>query len=267
MAHFELFGRLKKKKPAYGPMPTAGQSIEQAMPSPQQVQQPRIQEHAIATPRAIELINQGLPESDVITALQNEGYSFEEIDSALNEALKSQVTSGQNQADEYTMKKGFDFNSQPPSASRETLAPLPQEGYNQVQVTPEEIINRKFEDIQEMVESLLEDEVGKVMDTVSSSKEKLQQLETRLKAMENSVIDVKKSIDSVKKQLDDTKNDVESKVSEIDPRLNSLEKAFREVIPNIVDSMREIKEIVHGHIEESSKGKGQDSQEFKGYHN
>ena len=69
---FKLFGRLTKKKP------------EPAS----QVQTEKRDPHIIIN----ELTAKGLPESEIIRTLKDEGYSFKEIDDALNESVRNEVT-------------------------------------------------------------------------------------------------------------------------------------------------------------------------------
>lgn len=248
----------KKAAPVQQPMSQPQISMPTAVPMKQAAT-------PIAASRALELSRQGLSEADIISAMQAEGYGFEEIDAALNEALKTEVSGPQQEGEQdYGLRKGFDFTNMQASSARETLAPLPQEGLQAMQLTPEEIINRKFEELEEMLESLIEEKVGKTMDAISLQKDKLQNLELKLKDIDESLENFQKSVDSVKKQMDDTKNEIDVKLSEFEPRLNSLEKAFKDVIPNIVDSMRELKEIVHGHVEASDKP--QTGTQFSEYH-
>src|SRR3989338_8895298 len=138
MVHFELFGRLKKKKQFYQeaqpisrpllvsmPSPPVAQSQARAMPGmpilPKQPAAPTAPQQAVV--RVLELSNQGMSEADIISTLQTEGFTFEEIDAALTEALKSEVS---GEPGEYGLKKGFDFTSQLASRERYNLSPLPQ---------------------------------------------------------------------------------------------------------------------------------------------
>ena len=74
---FKLFGRLTKKK--------------KSSASGSQIQRDRRDPHIVIN----ELSAKGFAEADIIRTLKDEGYSFREIDDALNESVRNEVTGAQ----------------------------------------------------------------------------------------------------------------------------------------------------------------------------
>jgi DNA-binding transcriptional MerR regulator len=244
IAHFELFGRLKKKPSVPGHPPAQNSSVSS----------PAAIAHSLV-PKILQMADSGMAEGEIVSHLKAEGYAFEEIDAALAEALKSGVSGRPPQAETFHPPQP---ELHAPSLQQQILPPH--------QLTQDEIIEKKFEEIEEITEALVDEKMEKIMQKVVLNKDIMNALKEKLEALTKAVTSTQETITSIKKQMEENRNETEAKFTEIDPRMNSLEKAFRDVVPSIVDSIRELKEIVHGHIDSSVPMNETKEQKFDEYH-
>ncbi|VVB59745.1 Uncharacterised protein [uncultured archaeon] len=227
---FKLFGHLKKDKPSDGQ--PANQNQNQGNPSaPQQAPNRPHPEDRVAY-----LVSQGLAEPEIIKVLKDEGYSFQEIDSGITNVLKSRV-SNEPPVSAY----GFGEGAQP-----EDLAPVFRP--NPQEVVREEAAARSkaamIEEMEEIIETLIEEKLSGVLDELDKTEkrfaevnEKLRQVNERILALENQ----EKNTDASQAEKI---NAVGQKEENIEPRIASLEKAFKDIVPNLVESIREMRETV-----------------------
>lgn len=195
--------------------------------------------------KVLDYSGRGYSESEIIDTLQNEGYTFEQIDMALTEALKSGVEGNYTSSPPaQTIKKGFDFNSpQYTSAENpiEDLAPISQ-GVS-LSISPEEMIDKRVEEIEEMVESLIDEKIVRVEEAVGSIKNSFYKFNENIAILQQSMAELQKNIESLNREFKEHNNAVDQRFEDLQPRINSLEKAFKDTVPNLVDSIREVKEM------------------------
>ena len=270
---FKLFGRLTKKKhePA------------------SQVQTEKRDPHIIIN----ELTAKGLPESEIIRTLKDEGYSFKEIDDALNESVRNEVTGapptmdseygapdpgqqfpeapdtdgmpGQSSQDQYLDKDLTNMDRQdlnlvqkPAQFTDSTNMSPPGEGLGQASTMsmPEEdrgqqgqatLDDRERENIYEVVESV-------VNERVNSLKSDIKEIDAQIKSIQQIISEFKSEVqeqqDAWRKEFGSTHESIKdntTKTMDMEPRVAGLEKAFKDIVPNLVDSVREVKEIVSVH--------------------
>ncbi|MEA3342728.1 MAG: hypothetical protein U9Q92_01045 [archaeon] len=270
---FKLFGRLMKKKhePA------------------SQVQTEKRDPHIIIN----ELTAKGLPESEIIRTLKDEGYSFKEIDDALNESVRNEVTGappmmdseygapdpgqqfpeapdtggmpGQSSQDQYLDKDLTNMDRQdlnlvqkPAQFTDSTNMVPPGEGLGQASTMsmPEDdrgqqgqatLDDRERENIYEVVESV-------VNERVNSLKSDIKEIDAQIKSIQQIISEFKSEVqeqqDAWRKEFGSTHESIKdntSNIMDIEPRVAGLEKAFKDIVPNLVDSVREVKELVSGH--------------------
>ncbi len=268
---FKLFGRLTKKKP--GPA--------------SQVQTERRDPHIIIN----ELTAKGLPESEVIRTLKDEGYSFKEIDDSLNESVRNEVTGappsmdggygspppgqlqpqsgmgsaqGQPSQEQYLDQdlanmdhQDLDLAQKPQQFTDSTNTVPVGEGPGQAAAIamPEEdkgqgqasLDDRERENIYEIVESV-------VNERVNSLKSDIKETNAQIKSIQQIISEFKSEVqeqqDAWRKEFGSTHESIKdntSKIMDMEPRVAGLEKAFKDIVPNLVDSVREVKELVSGH--------------------
>lgn len=227
---------------------------------------------SVLTPSALELTkrkvldysNRGYSESEIIDALQGEGLTFEQIDQALTAALKSSVSSEafSPQPGVQTIRKGFDFKGSPYEAENEEIEDLsPISQGVELSISPVELLDKKVEEIEEMVEDLVEEKVTRVEEAVGNIRDAFSKFNDSLVVLQTAMQELQKNIDTVNKEFRDHNAAVDQRFEDFNPRINSLEKAFKDTVPALVDSVREIREM-----HERDSGKKDKKESFSPYH-
>ncbi|MCK5233953.1 MAG: hypothetical protein KAJ91_03990 [Candidatus Aenigmarchaeota archaeon] len=219
---FELFGRLKKHNAPPAAPPMRKPPVE------------KVNEYAAA----------GMPEAEIIKTLKSAGYSFREIDAALNSALKSGV--GTEAYNEDTSLQG----SAPNAEMLEPLTLLPEEN----KIVAPQVFEGKDDGFDKINIEELEEVVNSIAD------EKMRVFKIDLEKSTNSIVGFAEKLNSVSTGLESMKStrettdadaekrigELHARIDEIEPKLLGLERAFKDIMPNLVDSIRELKEIIHG---------------------
>ncbi len=226
---FKLFGHLKKDKPSEQP---ANQNPNARNPPvPQQMPNRPHPEDRVAY-----LVSQGLAEPEIIKVLKDEGYSFQEIDSGITNVLKSRV-SNEPPASTY----GFGEGPQP-----EDLAPV-------FRPNPQEVIREEaaarskaamIEEMEEIIETLIEEKLSGVLGELDKTERRFSEVNEKLHQINERIVAIETEEKNTDASQTEKINAVGQKEEDIEPRIASLEKAFKDIIPNLVESIREMREAV-----------------------
>ncbi len=229
---FKLFGRLKKEAPASKPIEHQAASV-QNVTAPQQ---PRGTTRPLPEERVLFLISQGLAEPEIIKVLKDEGYSFQEIDSGITNVLKRRVSSEQH----FAPSNPFELSHE------EDLAPVYHP--NQDVVAREEAEQQKkaamIEEMEEIIETLIEEKLSRVLDELDKAEKKFNEINDKLRQINDRVSAFEAQEKNIEFGESEKIGELKSKEENIEPRIASLEKAFKDIIPNLVDSIREMRETL-----------------------
>ncbi len=274
---FKLFGRLTKKKPAAA----GGQG-----------QGDRRDPHIVIS----ELSAKGLAESDIIRSLKDEGYSFKEIDDALNESVRNEVTGApppmagpppgqafggaqdmggapmQSTQDQFldqdlmsADRQDMDFSKRPQAFTDSTnMSPMGGEGRPAGISMPEDegggqqadISDQERENIYEIVESVVNERVNSLRSEMKEIGEQIKSIQQIIGEFKS---DAQEKDDARRKEMGSAHEGIKenaTKMIDIEPRVAGLERAFKDIVPNLVDSVREVKEFVAGHVGDVDAGSG-----------
>ena len=280
---FKLFGRLTKKKAAAG-----------------QVQSDRRDPHIVIN----ELSAKGLPESEIIRTLKDEGYSFREIDDALNESVRNEVTgapppmAGPPPGQEFAGSQGMDMGGAPMGSAQEqfldqdlmsadrqemdfskrpqaftdstNMSPTMGEGRPAGISMPEDdgagqqvnISDQERENLYEIVESVVNERVNSLRSEMKEIGEQIKSIQQIIGEFKS---DAQEKDDERRKEMGSAHEGIKensTKIIDMEPRVAGLERAFKDIVPNLVDSVREVKEFVAGHVGDVDEGHGRDAGMF-----
>ncbi len=261
---FELFGNLKKKSnpPASGaqelntstdlglppmsddipaPLPQMDNSIPPLPPTqPTSAVPPAPQPNPNIVADVADLASKGIPEAEMVQQLKSKGYNFKEIDTALGQAIKSQV-SGENLS---SLEPGMaaeqpqDINVVP----QDQPSGFSQQMMNQTDVT-------RNDNLEAMIESIVEERLASfktVIENINASitdiRSEIENLDTSLKSVETRT---ESTVSDVKKEMDVLRDDF----SAVSPKVSSIERAFKDVVPNLVDAISQVNDKLHIHSE------------------
>ncbi len=218
---FELFGRLKKHN---------------VVPAAQSMREPPVE-------KVKEYVASGMPEAEIIKTLKNSGYSFREIDAALNNALKTGVG-----AETYNEDASLQ-ESTPATDIVEPLTVIPEE--NKI-VAPQvfagddegsEKIN--VEELEEIVNSIADEKMRAFKIDIEKSTNSIVVFAEKLNSVSNGLESIKMAGEKTNAETEKKIGELHAKLDEIEPKILGLERAFKDIMPNLVDSVREVKEALH----------------------
>ena len=201
---------------------------------------------AVPVERVRDLTGRGFSEVEVIDVLRKEGYSPEEIDNALTQALKF-IASNTTQPP-YTPPPEHIRNEpilptleQITSAQPQQQTPqlpetsLPQEYYQQYQQNyPTE----------EYVDYVVQARMGEMTQKITEFSVKAHEIERRIQEVSDRINEIMSLRNAEQTQILSKIETFREGVSDIETRMGSLEKAFKETLPALIESVRALTDLV-----------------------
>lgn len=189
--------------------------------------------------RVKELASKGFSEPDMIDALRKEGYSPDEIDGALTEALKMGVSGMtppvfESLAEQAPVLPALEQMPQQIGSPVMPETSLPQSYYQQQQQYPTE----------EYVEYLVRERVGKIDEKINEFSIRYEELEKRMQTVWDQLNTIATGRSTEQQQILQKLDTFKEMIVEMETRLGSLEKAFRETLPALIESVRALCDLV-----------------------
>jgi len=186
--------------------------------------------------RVKELSGKGFSEPDMIDVLRKEGYSPEEIDSALTEALKMGVS-------------GIAAPAQPQQEQAPLLPALqPVEAVQNIPIMPETSLPQNYYQQQypteEYVEYLVRERMGGVDEKINEFSIRYEELEKRMQTVWDQLNTIASGRSTEQQQILQKLDVFKDSLVEMETRMGSLEKAFRETLPALIESVRALSDLV-----------------------
>ncbi len=185
--------------------------------------------------RVKELAAKGFSEPEIIEILRKEGYRPEEIDRGLRESLKMTVS---------PPPKPEEKPQLPTLPTLEELVPPKKEEKPEVPETslPESYYEYPIEDY---VDTLIQARLSEVDEKIKEFSIKYGEMEKRLASINEQLNELIKARPTEQQQLIQKMESITEGVNELGIRLANLEKAFKEALPALIESVRALSDIVH----------------------
>jgi len=185
--------------------------------------------------RVRELSDKGFSEPEIIDVLRKEGFGAEEIDRALTQVLKIGVT-GQPESPELPTLQNFQTEPEPIEA-RSMMPQIPERSLDYPQY-------QEGYGTEELIESVVHERMGEV-------EQRFVEIGTKQADLERSISNLHHQLSIMSKGRSETEQSILAKVDslkdtmdEINGRLSSLEKAFKDALPALIESVRSLTELV-----------------------
>jgi DNA-binding transcriptional MerR regulator len=188
----------------------------------------------IPTDRVRELSGKGFSEPEIIDVLRKEGFSAEEIDRALTQALKIGVT---GESEETGLPIMQEMGSQPFDEPQPTMPQMPERPLEYQQSYPEY-------GTEELVESIVHENMGLVDDKMKEFQMKQGELERRISDLHHQLSILSKGRSQAEQTILNKLDSFKDSMADIDGRISSLDKAFRETLPALIESVRSLSDLV-----------------------
>jgi DNA-binding transcriptional MerR regulator len=188
----------------------------------------------IPTDRVRELSSKGFSEPEMIDVLRKEGFGPEEIDRALTQALKIGVTGGPEETSGLPTLQDL----QPPMEEMRQMMPqMPEKPLEYAQSYPEY-------GTEELVESIVHERMGEVDEKIKEFRFKQAELEREIANLHHQLSVVSKGRSQAEQSIISKLDSFKESMSDIDSRISSLDKAFRETLPALIESVRSLSDLV-----------------------
>jgi uncharacterized coiled-coil DUF342 family protein len=182
--------------------------------------------------RVKELSSKGFSELEMIDVLRKEGYSPEEMDRALTQALRTEITAPYQPVQEESRLPTLEDIIQKPEMPQIPETSLPS-GYYSEGYSPEEYINYAVEEKM--------NEANRAIDEISA---KINELEKRTEYTHEQINTLIQTKTSEQTQILDRIDSFKECISDMDIRLGGMEKAFKEALPPLIESVRALCDLV-----------------------
>ncbi|MBI1978648.1 MAG: hypothetical protein HYS62_01140 [Candidatus Aenigmarchaeota archaeon] len=197
----------------------------------------------IPVERVRDLTGRGFSEVEVIDVLRKEGYSPEEIDNALTQSLRfaaSEPARTENPA-EYP-------RSEPALPTLEDIIPRQQQQTPQIPETslPQEYYQGYQQNYptEEYVDYVVQARMGDVTQKITEFSVKAQEIERRIQEVGDRINEIMSLRNAEQTQILSKIETFKEGVSDIETRMAGLEKAFKETLPALIESVRALTDLV-----------------------
>jgi hypothetical protein len=187
--------------------------------------------------RVKELSGKGFSEPDMIDVLRKEGYSPEEIDSALTEALKMGVSGVTPPAQQQQEQMPLLPALQPVEAAVQNIPIMPETSL------PQNYYQQQYP-TEEYVEYLVRERMGGVDEKINEFTIRYEELEKRMQTVWDQLNTIATGRSTEQQQILQKLDVFKDSLVEMETRMGSLEKAFRETLPALIESVRALSDLV-----------------------
>ncbi len=236
----------------------------------------------VPTDRVRELMSRGFSELDTIDVLRREGFSPDEIDKSLTQAVKEGVIGGgggarqpsampQPSPDSMPMNFGQAFQAlgqqqQPaPSFPPRREAPAEEEPAEEPELelpTIEELQPRRGEapvmpetslpeeyyqgyPTEEYIDYVVQERTQDLIERLNEFTVRNKELDNRVKEMNERVRELSKIRINEQQQVLNNIEGLGESINDVNIRMASLEKAFKETLPALIESVRALSDLVY----------------------
>jgi DNA-binding transcriptional MerR regulator len=217
-------------------------NIRENMPLPFLQQKPESMKKGVPVDRVTELSSKGFSEVDIIDILRKEGYSPDEIDAALTEALKLGVSGISPPAkDEVSLPKLEELQpKKAPMEVPETSLPQDYSYYS----TPYYVQPEQAYPSEDYIELLVKEKTAELDDKLKEFMIKYSELEKRFAEVHEQLNEIAKAKRTAEDLILVRLDEVKSVLTEVETRLSGVEKAFKDTLPALIESVRALSDVV-----------------------
>lgn len=209
------------------------------------------------------MASQGMPEPQIISQLRAQGFSPMQIDRALSQAIKSAVTLPQSNqmrsAPPERVVPGPQVRAaiepamfpEPPSFDLSPQQNMPQEftfEENQQQFAEKPEVPQQASGpeitLEEVIEGVIADRWAAFEKRISGFDQRDQQLEQRIEDLRKQVEDARALVSKSEQTFVGKLDEYGGHIGGIEARIGSIEKVFKDFLPELTDNVRTISGIV-----------------------
>jgi chromosome segregation ATPase len=195
--------------------------------------------------RVKELSSHGFSEPEIIDVLRKEGYSPQEIDLALTEALKEKLqTPLPTQQREEEKIPSFEDVVKKVQLGQQTQPQLIQQPniqYQQAQLQPEQ--QYSWEDYFNYIDYLIHSRISEINKELEKINAKYQDLERRIEEINLNVRESVSKKEETYTQILRKFDELNSSMADLAQRITTLEELLKDILPALIESVRSLTKI------------------------
>jgi chromosome segregation ATPase len=195
--------------------------------------------------RVKELSSHGFSEPEIIDVLRKEGYSPQEIDLALTEALKEKlqtpVPTQQKEEEKISSFEDVVKKVQPEQQTQPQLIQQPNIQYQQVQLQPEQ--QYSWDDYFNYIDYLIHSRISEINKELEKINTKYQELERRIEEINLNVRESVSKKEETYTQILKKFDELNSSIADLAQRIVTLEELLKDILPALIESVRSLTKI------------------------
>ncbi|MEM5821086.1 MAG: hypothetical protein QXP34_02055 [Candidatus Aenigmatarchaeota archaeon] len=209
------------------------------------------------------MLNRGFSEIEIIDQLRKEGYSPEEIDKALTQAINEVKLAKQSiepMPQQFTSQQPlYQTASQPITSQQQPFqfqSQQPSQPQFSIQNQPSSTIETNLESNKEILENIdyvsLEEYINYIIrDRVSELNRRLMEVNLKFKELEEKILNIREEMERATKENKDDLSKIlneirlnRDNINDLAIKIDTLSKTLKELLPSLVESVRLLGEIV-----------------------
>ncbi|MFH0711008.1 MAG: hypothetical protein V1944_00350 [Candidatus Aenigmatarchaeota archaeon] len=191
----------------------------------------------VPTERVGELSAKGFPEGEIIDVLRRDGYSADDIDRAMTQVLKLGVTGTPTQPQVSNLPQLEPLESMQQQMPQMPETSIPEQYYYPQQQQPQY-------SSEEYIDFLVKERVGEVDHKIQEFIVKNAELEKRLAEINNQITALVQTRTTEEQAILSRLDSYKDVLEDVSIRMGSLEKAFKETLPALIESVRALSDLV-----------------------
>jgi len=199
------------------------------------------QQRAPPVERVKELSSHGFSEPEIIDVLRKEGYSAQEIDLALTQALKEKLqTPSTIQQKEEEKIPSFEDVAKKVQQEQLTQQAAQQLNIQHQQAVPQHEQQYSWEDYFNYIDYLIHSRISEISKELENIHSKYQNLERRIEEINQSVKQTIIAREGTYNQILKKIEELNNSFREVSQRIDVLEELFKEILPALIESVRSL---------------------------
>ena len=196
---------------------------------------------AVPTDRVRDLSGKGFSEPEIIDVLRKEGYGAEEIDRALTQALKIGVTGGPTRPAGLPTLEDIQPQQAPFGATTEVMPQMPERSMRY----PQQAYPAEGYGTEELVESIVHERMSEVDQKLNEFRVKYADLERNISDLHHQLSILSKGRSEAEEKILNKIESFKASLNDMNSSVSSLDKAFKDALPALIESVRALSDLVH----------------------
>jgi len=191
----------------------------------------------IPVERVKELSSRGFAEPQIVDALLKEGFSVDEIDKALTQALKTSVAAPAQKKEETKLPTLEDI------VKEEKPLEVPETPLAEIEKYAGYPTEERYS-TEEYIDYIVQARVAEIVEKIKEFEIKYSELEKRIENIRSQLDEFLKSRSEEQKQILDKIETFNESINDMNIKVGGLEKVFKETLPALIESVRALSELV-----------------------